>query len=441
MVPSRDSVQLYKLLKDEIDRLVGQVNAEYSTSYWSPIHYFYDSYPIEKLCALYSAADVCLVTPIRDGMNLVSKEFIACNSSEDSTGVLILSEMAGASKELKDTFIINPTNIEEMTETLHKALQLPEETQKKILRNLYKHIKKNDIYHWVNLFMNSFKKVVVKKRLSIKKSIPKNIDSNYLSIYHNSKKRLLLIDYDGTMVPFTKQPEDAVPSKKTLRLLNLLQEQPENEVFLISGRKRKELYQWHKDGNYNLLAEHGAWKLNKLGVWKKQATLNTDWKGAIRNLMHKAKNNVPGSFIEEKDFSLVWHYRAAEPKKAEQTIASLENETSKLKEMDQYDLEILDGNKVWEVKCKRIDKGKAAQMLIHQIIPDFILAMGDDHTDEDMFEVLPKSAYSIKIGKNPSAAQYFLPDQAQVFDFLSSFLIKPKKKQHCINKTENKRLL
>src|SRR5699024_7652874 len=145
IVPSRDSVKQYQLLKDEIDRLVGEVNSKYASSYWSPIQYFYNSYPVEKVCALYVVADVCLVTPIRDGMNLVCKEFIACNSSADSTGVLILSEMAGAAKNMEETFIINPNNIQQMTETLHKALNLPIEKQQDILSKLFAKIQKNNV--------------------------------------------------------------------------------------------------------------------------------------------------------------------------------------------------------------------------------------------------------------------------------------------------------
>src|SRR5690606_27794754 len=122
-----------------------------STLNWQPIHYFYRSFPLEMLSAIYASADIALVTPLRDGMNLVCKEYIASRTT--GTGVLILSEMAGASKELYEALIINPTNKEAVAEAIYSALQMPEDEQKRRMELLQQTVQKFDIHHWVNQFV------------------------------------------------------------------------------------------------------------------------------------------------------------------------------------------------------------------------------------------------------------------------------------------------
>ena len=429
IVPSRDSVKQYQLLKDEIDRLVGEVNSKYATSYWSPIQYFYNSYPLEKVCALYVAADVCLVTPIRDGMNLVCKEFIACNSSTDSTGVLILSEMAGAAKEMKETFIINPNNIQEMTQTLYKALNLSKKKQQDILTKLYRKIQQNDVEYWVENFMKS-----LQNENHFKKEINSEIRSTILASYRQGKKRLFLLDYDGTLAPFTKNPEDARPTEKTLKLLKQLQEIPENEVVLISGRKREFLQKHFKNQNINLIAEHGAWKLDFTHQWKNQISLNSNWKNRLKILLNPIVQQTENSFIEEKTFSIAWHYRAMEKKKAERIKSILKRRILNSKIWKENNLAFLNGDCVLEIKSQEINKGIAVQSIFQELNPDFILAIGDDKTDEFLFKALPNHAFSVKVGNKKTVAKYYLSFQKQVYDFLKSFL--PNKKFNPYKKIE-----
>src|SRR5690606_35056970 len=122
MVPSRDQVLQYKQLKEEIDELVGKVNGKYSVLGWNPVHYLYKQQPFKSLSALYSICDVAMVTPLRDGMNLVCNEYIA--SRVDQAGVLILSERAGAARTLTDAIRVNPDNIHQMADALHQALSM-----------------------------------------------------------------------------------------------------------------------------------------------------------------------------------------------------------------------------------------------------------------------------------------------------------------------------
>jgi len=157
VVPSRDTVPQYAHLRDQIDKLVGNINSLHRTMEWTPIHYFYRSYPVEMLSALYSTAGVCLVSPMRDGMNLVSKEYVASRVYND--GVLILSEMAGASKELIDALIVNPNNTEEVAKTIIKAAYMPLDEQRSRMKQMRQIVEKFNISHWVKVFMDKLNEV------------------------------------------------------------------------------------------------------------------------------------------------------------------------------------------------------------------------------------------------------------------------------------------
>ena len=157
VVPSRDAVAKYKQLKEEIDLLVGSINGRYSRLNWIPIHYFYRSFPLPALSAFYRISDVALVSPMRDGMNLVCKEYVA--SKLDHKGVLILSEMAGASKELSDAIIVNPNDIQQLVGAMYKALTMPEELQIKSMKSMQESLKRYNIHAWVKLFMDQLRNV------------------------------------------------------------------------------------------------------------------------------------------------------------------------------------------------------------------------------------------------------------------------------------------
>jgi trehalose 6-phosphate synthase/phosphatase len=211
VVPSRDNVGKYKELKEEVDRLVGYVNGRHGKINWTPIHFFYRSFPLEELSAFYRMADVALVTPMRDGMNLVCKEFIA--SKLNRKGVLILSEMCGASKELSDAILINPNDINQMVEALHNALTMPEEEQVLHNTNLQKSLKRYNITHWVNLFMDSLNKVKKLQGEMQTRKLDENSLNKVLEKYRSAEQRLIFLDYDGTLTGFVNDPLDAKPDQ------------------------------------------------------------------------------------------------------------------------------------------------------------------------------------------------------------------------------------
>ena len=418
VVPSRDNVPEYQRLKNEIDRIVGNINSHYRKFDWFPVAYFYQSYPIEYLSALYNIADVCLITPMRDGMNLVCKEYVA--SRNDNSGVLILSELAGASKELIDAIIVNPNNIHEVKDALIEALNMPQDEMETRMSAMRQMVFKYNIHHWVKIYMKRLDEIK-KLQLSMKSGrVNETIKNEIRDAYQRAESRLILLDYDGTLVGFKKQIDQASPDLALYELLNELTSNPRNCTTLISGRKHETLEKWFGDRNLTLIAEHGAWKKHIGQEWRQKSDLSNLWKEEVHQLMDAFCDRTPGAFVEEKSYSLVWHYR-----KVQKGLGALRaNELmDNLRFMiTAYGLQLLNGHKVIEVKNSEVNKGKATLNLINQSDYDFILAIGDDYTDEDIFKVLPEDAHTIRVGKHMSAARYYVEGVEEVRDLLNSIV-------------------
>lgn len=418
VVPSRDSVGKYKELKEEVDLLVGRINGKYARLNWTPIHYFYRSFPLNALSAFYRMAEVALVTPMRDGMNLVCKEFIA--SKLDKKGVLILSEMAGASKELSDALLINPNDINQLVAAIKKALTMPVKKQMAAMTTMQGSLQRYNIHHWVNIFMERLNFIKNEQKALETQIVDKNIRNEIKSTYDSSKKRLIFLDYDGTLVGFFSDPNDSKPDKELKKILKALSEDERNRVVVISGRGRETLAEWLKDYNIEIIAEHGVWIKERDKDFKTLTTLNDSWKDPIQKVLDGYVDRTPGSFIEKKDYSLVWHYRKVETGLGEARTREL---TSHLKYITiDRNLKVLEGNKVVEIKNSEIDKGRAASVWLNKHESDFVMACGDDWTDEDTFKAMPKDAFSIKVGSTSSAARYRVADYTEIRDILKSLI-------------------
>ena len=407
-VPSRTGVPEYQALKKEVDEAVGRINGRYGRPGWVPIWYMYRFLPFDRLVALYGAADVALVTPLRDGMNLVAKEYLAAHP--DGTGVLILSETAGAAEELGEALIVNPHDTEEISEALLHALTMSESEQ--MARNLpmLARLRRYDVVRWAEDFLGGLEPEIAPAKQQVQVRLDEAGLELLLEAYRSTNRRLLLLDYDGTMVPFAARPEEAAPDEELITLLVRLVKDKKNTVVIISGRDRETLQDWLGEIGADLVAEHGA-QIRRPGdtKWTRQTTEAPDgWKGELRPLLELYVDRTPGSMLEEKTASMAWHYRRAEPDlgdlRAKQLMENLEGVIANTP------LVIMQGSKVVEVKESGIGKGRAAlRWLDSDTIYDFILATGDDVTDEEMFEVMPDGAWSIRIGVDRrSAAKYSL---------------------------------
>ncbi|MCF6150529.1 MAG: trehalose-phosphatase [Candidatus Kuenenia sp.] len=237
------------------------------------------------------------------------------------------------------------------------------------------------------------------------------IKQQLIKTFKKAKQRLIFLDYDGTLVPYVKHPLMAKPGEKLLTILKRLSGFQNTDVVIISGRDKATLQKWFGSLDIELAAEHGAWRKEKYGDWQLSASFANDWKPEILSILRQYVDRLPGSFIEEKDFSLVWHYRAAD----EKLCPIIKNDFLNMmkKNADDMYIEILQGNTVIEVRTAGVNKGTAGKYWIEKKHPDFILAIGDDRTDEDLFFALPETAYSIKVGKTPSFARYNLLDNQQ----------------------------
>ena len=207
IVPSRDHVGSYAELKTRIDEEIGSINGTYSTMDWTPVCYFYHGFSFEELAAMYYVADIALVTPLRDGMNLVAKEYVA--TKRENNGVLILSEMAGAAAELTDALLINPNDTDQIEHAIVRALEMPAEEQQRRLEAMRAIVSVQTVGKWAADFVQEWQQTAEKNRHLREKRITPQSLKEIKRQYDEASHRLILLDYDGTLAPFRDRPEDA----------------------------------------------------------------------------------------------------------------------------------------------------------------------------------------------------------------------------------------
>lgn len=402
VAPSRVEVESYEELRKEITQKVSDINGKYGTVNWMPIWFFFQTFSQESLIAFYRYADVLLVTPLRDGMNLVVKEYIAART--DYEGMAVISETAGAASELGEAVIVNANNYHEVATGIKTALEMPRE--EKIARNksMHKRLKRYTVEFWAGEFLRTLENTFYDSLRIISEKFIEKFGDEIVHSYNEAKQRILFLDYDGTLVGFAAAPEQAKPDERLRALLKRLSSDPKNTIVIVSGRDRHSLEEWLGDLNLTMLAEHGLWLRTPGQEWSMTVSLNNDWKDQIRHVLEIYTDRMPGSFIEEKDYALAFHYRQSEPdlvatkyREIHDTLASMTHS---------MELSLQEGNKVLEIKDSRSNKGYGASLLLQNSEYDFILGAGDDHTDEDLFSFLPDFAYTIKIGLDSTRALY-----------------------------------
>jgi len=401
-VPSRTGVEDYKMLRERLEQLVSRVNGEYGTMGYMPVWYLYRSLPFNELTALYNIANVALVTPLRDGMNLIAKEFIAAKT--DGPGVLIISEMTGAARELGEALIVNANDKASIVRAIKDAINMPLLEQIERNRLMQERLRRYDVSRWSRDFLNALSDIKkTQKELSVRR-LSETSMNKLVSDYAKSRKRLLLLDYDGTLMGFRGNPAEAGPDDEIVSLLKSLSGDFKNSVVLISGRDKITLDKWFGHIEAALVAEHGAWIKQKGRKWQCIESSEVVWKDTIRPILELYSDRTAGSMVEEKDFSLVWHYRRADPELA--YVRRHELRDALLNLTENLDVGVFEGSKILEVKSLGVNKGRAAELWIAKQKWDFLLAAGDDYTDEEMFSVLPSGAYSIKVGFSASKARF-----------------------------------
>jgi trehalose 6-phosphate synthase/phosphatase len=409
-VPTREAIDTYQDLRTEVNRLVGEINGKFGTPEWTPLVYINRSIERAELVGLYKLADLCWVGPLRDGMNLVAKEYLACKP--DGDGVLVLSEFAGAAVEMGEALLINPFDEERTVSTIKRGLALDEQERRMRMTTLHKRVLRNNVFWWGERFLTALQEAVSERGRYIDTEPQRLRPGEIRDAYRRANHRLLIFDYDGTLVPFARWPQQAAPPPAVLDLLSALAAEPRNLVALMSGRSEENVEGWFgKVRGLWLVAEHGAeLKPPFASAWESlRPQAQTDWKSTVMPILEHFVDRTPGSFVEEKKYALVWHYRMAEPEFGEW----LANELVSMLEamLAETELRAFRGQKIVEVRPVWANKGEAFHRLLGYLSdPDFIFAAGDDRTDEDLFERLPDSAWTVHVGLGPTRASFIVPD-------------------------------
>jgi trehalose 6-phosphate synthase/phosphatase len=416
-VPTRESVGAYEQMRREVHEMVGRINGRHGSVGSMPVHFLYQSLPVERLAALYAAADVMLVTPLRDGMNLVAKEYVATRT--DGGGALVLSELTGAAVELVEALIVNPYDTGAVAAAIARALSMPDDERRARMVALRRRVAEGDVHRWARSFLDDLARipgpppptpaagtVAVERALTRARSAP---------------SLTLILDYDGTLVPLAPLPELAPPDADLHALLADLAGRPGTRVHLASGRKWEDLDRWLGALPIHLHAEHGACWRPPGGSWTHEPGPPPTWKAAVREVMEEITRRTPGSLIEEKTTSLAWHHRTVAPELTLPRERELAEALGSI--LGARDLQAIRGLRVLEVRPRGPGKALAvARARAGAPAGTLIVAVGDDATDEDLFGALPAGALSIHVGHGASAASLRLPDPAAVREFLRALL-------------------
>ena len=407
-VPSRGGNEEYAQLTERVQREVGSINGDFGTVGHAPVQLLYRSFPQPELAALYGLADVCLVTPLIDGMNLVAKEYIDCKTEHPKIrpGVLVLSEFAGAAPEMSHAVLVNPYDVLETAQAIHDALEMGPEERKERSRAMQGHLRRTDASVWASRFMNDLKSVPSSEQ-QIADLRLEGLARNLAARVNAGERVALALDYDGTLRSFVSHPDDAVPDVDLCPLLSSIAKHPLIDVAVVSGRPAEFLEKHFAGLGITLVAEHGyRWLRPDTKHWALvHEHIDTDWKADVLPHLEQAVRLTPGSHMEEKQSSIVWHYRRADPEfglwRARGLLDELTDVTASLP------VAVHHGKKIVEVASQLVNKGQAVKALVNDWQPSVLLAAGDDQTDETMFalELDSLEFITVNVGNGPTRAE------------------------------------
>jgi trehalose 6-phosphate synthase/phosphatase len=418
-IPSRGEVDSYQRFKRQVEERVGRINGACGTLRSTPIHYVHRSVSTRQLVALYAAADVMLVTPLRDGMNLVAKEFVASRVDED--GVLVLSEFAGAAAELQGAVIVNPYDVNAVAESLHNVLSMPAGERRTRMQALRRRVSEYNVHSWAESFLAQLTAVRPDESSAVIARSEPSVVTALTDAWRTARLRLLL-DYDGTLVPITRSPDLAAPDDELLSLLDALHPLPGLAIDVVSGRPRETLDAWLGHLPVALWAEHGFWcRPCAGGSWRAASCVVPDWMERIRPILEHFTASTPGSQLEIKTAGLAWHYRRVQREFGARQAHELRMLLGDA--LSNQPFEVVEGKKVIEVRLRGVSKAVVAHQVQAEAAADtIVVAIGDDRTDEDLFRALPASSLTISVGVRPSVARFRVTDHRDVRRLLRSLL-------------------
>jgi trehalose 6-phosphate synthase/phosphatase len=404
--------------------MVGELNGDLGTPEWTPVIYLRQSVSPPELAALYAAADIAWVSPLRDGMNIVGKEYVACQGA--GGGVLVISEFAGAAREMAEAIRVNPYDAERSAEAIDRALNLAEDERHERQAALLSRVQSNSATAWSDRFISRLRAAAEERGGQPVEVLEPRV-TELRTAFRTASQRTILLDYDGTLVPLASRPADAIPTEDALEVLGALVRLPRTTVAIVSGRSQGDIDRWFGAiPQLWLAAEHGSvirepgeseWRLLRPGA-------DTQWKERVRPVLEDFARRAPGSLVEEKRFGLAWHYRLTDPEFGDWIANELA--TTLDEQLSGTELAVLHGNKVVEVRFAWANKGEVATHVLALSPPaELLLAVGDDRTDEELFDRLSwerpgPGTWTIKVGGGPTRAGYRLPGPPAVLSLLAA---------------------
>ncbi|KAK6198013.1 threalose-6-phosphate phosphatase [Scheffersomyces amazonensis] len=393
-------------VEKKVAELVNHINSEYGNLNYTPVLHYQMRIDKDEYFALLRVADLALITSVRDGMSTTALEFVICQQKHNSP--LILSEFTGTSSVLTESILVNPWDSVGIAKTMNDCFNMSEDSKRNLQERLYIQAASNTIQIWTSNFLSHFLSHVSRTRQS--HYIPSLNRPLLLNNYKMSKRRLFLFDYDGTLTPIVKDPAAAIPSQRLNDILDSLSADPKNQIWIISGRDQAFLDKWLGSKNVGLSAEHGCF-MKDIGSkeWVNlAASFDMSWQKKVEEVFKYYTEKTPGTHIEIKKVALTWHYRRADPElgsfQAGKCYQQLLDTVAK-----EYEVEVMTGKANIEVRPRFLNKGEIVKRLAlnphgakqdtHAVkktredipldeLPDFMLCLGDDLTDEDMFRSL-----------------------------------------------------
>ena len=403
LVPSRLESPGYRQLRDEIELLIARINGRFGQPGTTPVEYLHRDISKPGLVALYRRADVMMVTPLRDGMNLVAHEFVLCQSEPGLPGrwrgSLLLSELAGSAQVLPGALLVNPWDVDGIVERLGTALELDLPERRRRLETMAKRVDALDCRKWADGFLTRLGRYSRRDR---RRKPPPTLDDEASERlqrrFARARARTILLDYDGTLRELEPHPDLAIPTREIRAVLRQLAALPATEVHIVSGRRRTNLEQWFGQLPIHLCAEHGYLARPPGGEWHTLVELDLGWMRPIERLLRRVAADVPGAHVERKACSVAWHYREAEPEYGSWRAHELLNDLGQ--HLSNAPAEVLRGHRVIEVRARGVDKG----VYVRSVFPDgkepgrFVIGLGDDTTDHDLLDALPAGSVAGHVG-------------------------------------------
>ncbi|XP_068309280.1 probable alpha,alpha-trehalose-phosphate synthase [UDP-forming] 9 [Pyrus communis] len=459
--PARSTGKDVQEAKKETYSMTKRINRVFGFPGYEPVVLIDRSLPFHEKAAYYSLAECCIVNAVRDGMNLVPYEYIICRqgnqnidnaigvaSNSPRTSTLVVSEFIGCSPSLSGAIRVNPWNIEAAADALNEALTMPDLEKQLRHEKHFRYVSSHDVAYWSHSFLQDLERACedhYRKRcwgigfglnfriLSLSPSFRKLSIDHILPVYKRTNRRAIFLDYDGTIMPESSIVK--TPSSEVISVLKNLCSDPKNTVFIVSGRGQSSLSEWFAQcENLGIAAEHGYFiRWSSASSWETSSlSIDLDWKQIAEPVMKLYTEATDGSYIETKESALVWHHLDADPDfgscQAMEMLDHLENVLAN------EPVVVKKGQHIVEVKPQGVTKGIVAQKVLSMMIgngnaPDFVLCIGDDRSDEDMFESISSTTYSSSqaaapeifactVGQKPSKARYYLDDTADVITLL-----------------------